>query len=188
VDTTIEESYEDQLEVTEHPVEAGAQISDHSFKRPMELILHCGWSNAFDQTTSPNSGFAGSFTGGAMAASDYIAQVYSQLLQLQESRTTVTVQTGLRAYDDMLIVSLRVRRDQRTRFALMVEAVLKQVILVSTQSATITPQSVQQTPQNTADVSNQGAQYLTQSPQPASGGSLSPSTVQQEVTVAFGAP
>src|SRR5580700_5469148 len=46
VDTTIEETYEDLLEITEHPVQVGAQIADHSFKRPMEVRLRCGWSDS----------------------------------------------------------------------------------------------------------------------------------------------
>src|SRR5581483_11884310 len=103
VDTTLEERYEDSLEITEHPVEAGAQITDHSFKRPMELVLTCGCSDssvsgllglasgllstaspaaagilgiataASSLLSNPGAGTSGSFTGGAMAASDYVA-------------------------------------------------------------------------------------------------------------------
>lgn len=189
VDTTLEESYEDSLEITEHPVETGAAITDHSFKRPMELVLTCGWSDSSSSGAlglvsgliatqspaaagvlgiasgvasllNPGAGSSGSFTGGAMAASDYVAGIYSNLLQLQESRQPISVTSGLRVYDSMLIQSLRVRRDQRTQYALNVQAVLRQIIVVSTQVATLASQANQANPASTADTVNTGAQQL----------------------------
>lgn len=192
VDTTLEETYEDSLEITEHPVEAGAAITDHSFKRPMELVLICGWSDssasgalgllsgvlatqspaaagilgiasaASSLLSNPGAGTSGSFFGGAMAASDYVAGIYSNLLQLQESRQPISVSSGLRVYDNMLIQSLRVRRDQRTQYVLNVQAVLRQIIIVSTQTATLAPQASQANPASTADTVNTGAQQLQQ--------------------------
>lgn len=192
VDTTIEEFYEDALEVTEHPVQRGAQIADHSFKRPMELVLSCGWSNSsssgflgsFGQAAlsavspalsglvgtaagisnlfNPTAGTTGSFSGGAMAASDYVAGIYSQLLQMQEARQPVAVVSGLRSYNQMLISSLRVRRDERTRFALLVHAFLREVILVNTQATTLAAQTNQANPASTADLVNAGPQQLQQ--------------------------
>ena len=183
IDTTIEEMYDDSLEVTEHPVELGAQITDHSYKRPMEILLRCGWSDAnsgaaldalasLTGTNSPTSQ-TGTFTGGAMAASDYIAGIYSQLLQLQEGRQTFSVVTGLRSYDTMLLTRCTVRRDQRTQTTLMVEAYCKQVILVSTSSATLPPQANQATPASTAETVNAGTQQ-TQAATPSAGGALLP--------------
>lgn len=43
---TIREIHNDELEVTEHPVEVGAMISDHAYKRPAELVLEIAWSNS----------------------------------------------------------------------------------------------------------------------------------------------
>lgn len=190
VDTTLEETYEDSIEVTEHPVEAGAQITDHSFKRPMELVLQCGWSDsstsgalglvsgllatqsaaaagilgiasaASSLFSNPGAGNSGSFTGGAMLASDYVAGIYSNLLQLQESRQPFSVSSGLRVYDNMLLQSIRVRRDQRSQYTLNVQAVMRQVILVSTQTAALAPQANQANPASTADTVNAGAQQL----------------------------
>jgi hypothetical protein len=182
VDTTIEEAYEDRLEITEHPVEAGAQITDHSFKRPMEVRLRCGWSDSslyatlgavvnFATGLTTGGGGGGSFTGGGMSASDYVAGIYSQLLQLQEGRQPFTVFTGLRIYTDMLLTSIRVRRDNTTRYALMVEAELRQVIIVDTQTATLPPQANQANPASTAETVNAGTQSL-QPGSPGNGGSL----------------
>jgi len=190
IDTTIEEFYEDAVEITEHPVQRGAQIADHSFKRPMELILTCGWSNsspsgflgsfgsaalsAFSPTLSgivgvaagisnlfnPSAGTSGSFSGGAMAASDYVAGIYSQLLQIQEARQPIAVTSGLRIYNNMLLTSLRVRRDEKTRFVVIAQAHLRQIILVDTQTTTLPSQSSQANPASTADTVNAGPQQL----------------------------
>lgn len=185
IDTTIEEIYEDAVEATSHPVESGAEITDHSFKRPMEIRLRCGWSDAsatallgivgnFLSGSGSAASATGGFTGGAMAASDYVAGVYSQLLALQESRQTFSMVSGLRSYDTMLLTNLRVQRDQRTYAALMVEATCRQIIVVSTSSTTVTPQANQANPASTAGVQNSGAQQL-QPGAPAQGGSLTPS-------------
>jgi len=43
---TVSETHSDELEITQHPVEQGANISDHAFKRPAELTIVCAWSNS----------------------------------------------------------------------------------------------------------------------------------------------
>lgn len=49
---TEEERHQDDLEITDHPVERGATISDHAFKRPAEVILRCGWTNSMPAPSS----------------------------------------------------------------------------------------------------------------------------------------
>lgn len=43
---TLQEVHTDTLEITDHPVEQGASITDHAFKRPAELVITCAWSNS----------------------------------------------------------------------------------------------------------------------------------------------
>lgn len=40
------ERHHDEMEITDHPVQQGATISDHVYRRPAELILEVGWSNS----------------------------------------------------------------------------------------------------------------------------------------------
>ena len=59
---TIEESHHDELEITDHPVERGSNISDHAYKRPNEVTVLVAWSNS---TTPPKSllgGLSGALT------------------------------------------------------------------------------------------------------------------------------
>lgn len=35
----VSEKHSDTLEITEHPVEIGAAVADHAYKRPSEVVL-----------------------------------------------------------------------------------------------------------------------------------------------------
>ena len=42
----IEERHIDTMEITEHPIEVGASITDHAYKMPSEVIIRMAWSNS----------------------------------------------------------------------------------------------------------------------------------------------
>lgn len=56
---TIEERHVDELDITDHPVERGATISDHAFKRPSEVVIRCAWSNSPSSPGTLSGGIAG---------------------------------------------------------------------------------------------------------------------------------
>lgn len=136
-DVVVQESHRDDLIVTDHPVEKGAAISDHAFKRPCEVEMTCGWSNS---------------TGGSAG---YVREVYEQLLALQMERQPFDVTTGKRTYRNMLISSLAVTTDQRSEEALMVVARLREIIIVDTQT-TQAPASAQRDPSRTEEAKSVG--------------------------------
>lgn len=110
---TIEESERDELTITEHPVEQGAPIADHAFKRPSEVTLRVGWS-----ATQHNL--------------DYINGAYGQLLSWQAALNPFQLYTGKRVYNDMLISSISVVTDQSTERALIATVICRQIIRVRT--------------------------------------------------------
>lgn len=55
---TVEERHQDDLEITDHPVEQGASITDHAFKRPSEVVVKVSWSNSLSKTTTLSGGLA----------------------------------------------------------------------------------------------------------------------------------
>ncbi|MDE1905301.1 MAG: hypothetical protein KGH75_02465 [Rhodospirillales bacterium] len=150
-DVTIEESHRDELVITEHPVEQGAQVSDHAYKAPAEVIARYGWSNS---NASLAGGVAG-LLGQTVTNAPDVAEVYQTLLALQASRQPFDLITGKRVYNNMLIRSLQLHTDAATENALMVTAVMRQVILVDTQTTTLKPANQAQ-PQITAAIANQG--------------------------------
>jgi hypothetical protein len=163
----ILEEHRDEMTITEHPVEQGAAVTDHAYKLPALLTLRLGWS-----TSQPaNNPFSlGNLTGVPQlnglslptlsgfwsTASDVaINNIYQTLLGLQINRTLLTVTTARRAYTSLLLQSLSLTTDDKTEHALVVTAVLKEVILVSAQ--------VISNPVNSNANANPGAYNPTQS-------------------------
>lgn len=150
---TLEEIHSDTLQTTEHPVELGAAITDHAYKRPCEVVIRCGWSNS---TLSSFISVISSLFSGSMSASDYVSSVYSKLLALQESRVPMDITTSKRQYSNMLIAGLQVTTDQRSSAVLMVQATCRQIIIVKTQATTLPAKEDQANPASTAGIEDTG--------------------------------
>jgi len=167
---TMEEVGTDELQTTDHPVESSADITDHAFKKPAELVIRCGWSNAsLAGVIGAVKGLISALSGGDAFGSDYVSGVYSQLLALQESRIPFDVSTGKRLYTNMLMKSLTQTTDEKSEYTLMVTAVFKQVIIVNTHLTTLPPREDQAQPAATAETSDAGVKQ-TATAYPAPGG------------------
>lgn len=149
-DVTIEEHHSDRLVITEHPVEQGASITDHAYKRPAEVSMRVGWSNS----SSVNQ----------FGSEDYVRQVYDALIQLQGTRQPMTVMTGKRLYQTMLIESVDLENTAATEYSLFCNVRLKQIVIVSLQTAQIASSSAiasdptnQAQPQNTNPAADAGS-------------------------------
>ena len=142
-DVTEQEQHTDQLYVTEHPIEGGANVSDHAYKRPASVQIRLGWSNSSFFNFDPF----------------YINSIYLGLLQFQADRAPFSLYTGKRAYNNMLLTNLVVETDESTEWALRVEATFQQVFITNTQTATIsTNPNNQSNPQSTLPTTNTGPQ------------------------------
>lgn len=113
---TVDEDASDDLIITEHPVEGRATINDHAFKRPAEVRVRIGWSNAFAVYTGYSD----------------VRQIYEQILLMQASRLPCTIYTGKRAYDNMLLASLRTHTDASLEWSFIADCTFREVILVNT--------------------------------------------------------
>lgn len=154
---TIEEQHTDDLIITEHPVEQGASISDHAYKRPAEVTVRVGWSNSGLQSLGSivTSAYS-AITGSGELKLNYVKDVYAKLLKLQESRIPFDIVTGKRSYKNMLFRSLAVTTDQTTEHTLLVTAVCAQVIMVNTRVVIVPPRENQKTPDKNAPVEDKG--------------------------------
>jgi hypothetical protein len=146
---TIDEQGSDDVQITEHPVEQGAPIADHAFKRPATVAIRAGWTRQIAWDLSAETG------------------VYGLLLSWQAALLPFDVYTGKRKYTNMLIERLQVTTDNHTEFALMATITCRQVIIVSTASTTNTGLSNnpndQNNPAQTGQESNGGNKQATQS-------------------------
>lgn len=140
-DVVIEESIETGVTSTDHPIEGGKTINDHSILIPARVTMRVGWSS---------SALAGTFD------PDYIRSVYDALLALQTARQPISIVTAKRSFNDMLIEELTTQTDANTENALMVLCRFKQLIIVQTKVVALAPQEQHAMPQITAPVQAQG--------------------------------
>jgi len=132
----IEEQHRDNVIITEHPVEQGAPVTDHAFYRGAEVTIRLGWGGE-DMAT--------------------IQEIYQQIIQLKDQRTLFDLQTGKRLYSNMLIADISVTTDQRSEFVLLATIRCRELILVNTQTVSVTSQTQNQAiASSTAPAVNQG--------------------------------
>jgi len=149
-DAVIEERHEDELVITEQPVAQGATITDHAFKLPAKLDLTYGWSAGSPQNASQDY--------------DFLKNLYQQILGLQVSRALCQVFTGKRLYQNMLVKAISLTTDRETENSLVVRVTMQEALIANTQQVSSTPAAVQQLPQSTGPVVNQGNQTLQSAP------------------------
>ena len=165
---TIREVHNDELQITDHPVSQGATISDHAFMMPATVTIEASWSNSPSNSgiiagliaagTATIEGVQSLLTGNS---ADQVRDMYAKLLSLQKSRILFDVYTGKRVYKNMLCRSLSTTTDKNSENSLVVIAELRELIVVSTQTLSVSaPPEQQQNPAITQPVTNRGTQAL----------------------------
>ncbi|CNE11672.1 phage baseplate protein [Yersinia kristensenii] len=146
----ISEKHQDALEITEHPVEIGAAVNDHAYKRAAEVTMEVGFAGGgslldFADTTS---------IGLRLGKSP--EEVYQELIALQDSREPIDVITGKRKYSNMLIRTIEVTTDKTTENVLMCVMTLREVIMTQTESVMVADKENMQDGVSTSAMQNTG--------------------------------
>lgn len=102
----ISEDHTSSVEITGNPIETGAEVNDHAYVKPKEVVLEIADASA--------------------------ALTYNSLVAFQESRVPFYLVTGLKLYKDMLIQSIAAHRDKDNHAVLTATVNLREVIIVST--------------------------------------------------------
>lgn len=131
----VEEVGRDELEITKHPVQDGAMISDHAYVKAADLTIKV----LFDDDQLP------------------LDEIYKQLLELQASRLLFDVVTGKRIYKNMLMKSLSQTTDAEKENILSIDMALEEIIIVQVEVATVPPRAKQAQPARTSGTQNAGA-------------------------------
>lgn len=145
LDATISETHTRSAQVTDHPVERGANVTDHVRIEPDGLVIEGMVSNtplSFDQikryvraggveieTTN--------FDETPRGVRGYAERAYERLREIMDAGTVITVVTALRTYDNMVLQSLSVPVTVQSGDALRFTATFKQVVLVSNKITTV---------------------------------------------------
>lgn len=126
--------------ITDHPVESGFNVSDHSRPEPEIVALDCRISNTpLNPQQRTQAIKAGEFTvqsasgdaAGAIGSTDgYAFQQWRKLRDLRDAGSIVKVSTTLGDYDSMAIQSITLPRNARNYDAIAFSITLKRIRVV----------------------------------------------------------
>ncbi|CNE63888.1 phage baseplate protein [Yersinia enterocolitica] len=153
----ISEKHQDALEITEHPVEVGAAVNDHAYKRAAEVTMEVGFAGGGSLLDFVDTSTIGLSLGKSPE------EVYQELRDLQESRQPFDVITGKRKYSNMLIRGIEVTTEKTSENVLMCVLTLREVIMSQTESIKVADKENMQEGVSTSAMQNTG----TKAPAPA---------------------
>lgn len=129
-DVTISEMHSDEVAVTAHPVDVGAQINDHAYRQPALVVCSFGWS---DSSRLVNSLFDGSLFKGMETVKD----VYEKLLTLKDARQPVKLSTSKRVYENVLITKLQTTTTIDTENSAIIEITFQEILVARARTVTL---------------------------------------------------
>lgn len=130
-DAVISVSTEHTATITSHPVQLGANISDHMYLEPISITMEIAMSDAMDSMVY------GQWIGGYTKS----VSAYRMLCDLQARRIPITVLTRLNKYPDMVIESISVNDDYKSLYGLRATVSLKQVFVAEATTDTVSARS-----------------------------------------------
>lgn len=149
-DVTIREQATDRVVATRHPVEQGADITDHAYKEVAEVVMEIAWSNSslFLRSIVSGSIFSGQISD--------VNDLYASVLDLQASRQLFDLVTGKRTYSNMLLLLVENETNAEKENSLHLVLHMQQQIVVSTTSASFLQPQDQADPTATGSTQNSG--------------------------------
>jgi hypothetical protein len=126
IDVVISENHTSEMEIAKHPVERGAEISDHAWRKGRSVAVE----GLIDQGRAFSS--------------------FQALHALQDKVSLFTLVTGLKVYPNMICRSVEAERNAEYGRVLKFTATCEEIILVETQSSS-TSKGESGTSQKTGD-------------------------------------
>lgn len=118
-DVSVSETHKSTAKVTDHPVEVGANISDHIVDEPDELSMSLLISNTPIVTKGSQE---------ALALDPLRAnRAYYDLLAIKKAREPIDAITSLREYRGMAITEMSCARDAKTGNVIALSVNLRQI-------------------------------------------------------------
>ncbi len=149
LDASVSEQHTGDVEVTDHPVELGADISDHARVKPERLVITGLISdvginrgearldiapNSDPDAPIPIVGAGRRANAGEAGRSN---SGYATLRKFKDERHLLKIITALRSYDNMILENLSVPRDGKSGDALVFTATFKEIRLVALKRALV---------------------------------------------------
>ena len=107
--------------ITSHPVQNGANISDHMYDNPVSISMEIGMSDAM--ATMVSGQFCSAYTKSVSA--------YRELVKLMQAHQPITVLTRMNQYPNMVIQGITVEDGPNTLTGLRANVNMQQIIMAS---------------------------------------------------------
>lgn len=135
-DAIIHTDIEEQLTITSHPVQTGANISDHAYREPSRVTMEVFMSDVMasrlpGQFTDAGMGFLSGVdvASAVMAAGSRSVSAYQRLKELQRAKVPFSVYTRLGVYKNMMIENISTPDDANTANGLRCTVSMREVLL-----------------------------------------------------------
>lgn len=125
MDLAVSESHSFTSEVSEHPVESGANIADHIRPLPEDVDLECIVSDTPIGTIASDPTRQRAGADSPLPSED----AYAHLLAIRNARRPVTIETSLGVFTSMALVSLTVPRSVETSGGLFFSASFHRIVV-----------------------------------------------------------
>lgn len=120
-DAIIRLEHNESRRITEHPVQTGANISDHSFQLPARLVLEIGMSDVMASYKDGQFGSDSSYPKRSV-------QAYHKFQEWQQFGLPLSVYTRLNDYSNMVIENISAPDDVKTKYGLKAMVSFKEII------------------------------------------------------------
>ncbi|WPS86461.1 hypothetical protein SMD22_18385 [Brevibacillus halotolerans] len=118
-DAFLRSTHTSRLNITQHPVQTGAALTDHAYLQPKELTMEVGMSDVGEGL------IPGQFTGSWSRS----VHAFKVLQELQALRVPLQVHTRLGLYQNMLIEELTAPDDFTTLSGLRCTVTMREIIV-----------------------------------------------------------
>jgi hypothetical protein len=123
-DGVLQVDHAQEVQLTAHPIQTGANISDHAYQKPARVVMDILMSDAMDSYT------AGQWTGHQSKS----VNAYQIMVALEKARTPVTLTCRLDTYQNMVITAIHTRDDNKTKHGLRASITFQEVFLAQVQA------------------------------------------------------
>lgn len=134
LDASVEESHEKQVEMTMHPVEEGADITDHLRRLPESVRIHGVISNYPVLEFLPAALlYPSPVESDNTRIGDRAQRADKEFRRVMDTGELITVVTTLREYKNMVLMSYGATRDSKTGAVLDFNIELREILLVNSE-------------------------------------------------------
>jgi hypothetical protein len=123
-DAVLRAEHNQELAITEHPTQAGANVSDHAYLLPARVTLEISMSDAVAVYTT-QQGITYPYSDDPSKSKS----AYHAFLNLQIQRTPLQLWTRLNRYKNMLVQVIRSAEDFKTINSLNATLIFKQILI-----------------------------------------------------------